>query len=63
VIFAYFAPEVAFPLASAIAATLGFIILVGRAPLRLAARGIRLAARPFRFASRGFRSVADKLDL
>ncbi len=61
--FAYFAPELTFPLASALVATIGFILLVGRAPLRIASRGLRLVARPFRSAARGFRSVADRVDL
>jgi hypothetical protein len=52
VIFAYFAPELTLPLASALAATVGFIMLVGRAPLRIAARGLRFVARPFRSVAR-----------
>jgi len=61
-IFAYFSPELTFPLASAVAAVAGFIMLVGRAPLRLAARGFRLAAKPFRRAARGFRSGPSPRD-
>jgi hypothetical protein len=59
---AYFAPELTFPLASALAAAMGFIMLVGRAPLRIVSRGLRLMARPFRSAARNGRSVADRLD-
>jgi hypothetical protein len=44
VIFAYFSPEVTFPLAPALAASVGFIILVGRAPIRLASKALRVCA-------------------
>lgn len=40
-VFAYFAPEVALPVASAIAACLGFLMMVGRAPFQFAARAFR----------------------
>jgi len=74
VTFAYFAPEVAFPLASALAAVVGFVMLVGRAPFRLAAQGFRYAARglrfvmrlclsPFWFAARGLRFIVGKLEI
>jgi hypothetical protein len=55
-VFAYFAPEVALPVASAVAAALGFLMMVGRAPFRIAARGIRAVMR-------GGRKVTEKLDL
>jgi len=63
-------PEATLPLASALAAIAGFILLFGRAPLRFIARGFQSAARScrravpgFRRATRGFRSIVDKLDL
>jgi hypothetical protein len=59
---AYFAPDLTFPLASALVATMGFIMLVGLAPLRFVSRGLRLMARPFRSAARNGRSVSDRLD-
>jgi hypothetical protein len=55
-IFAYFAPEVVFPVASAFAAVFGFILLVGRAPVRFALRGCRAA-------SAGVKKLARKLNL
>lgn len=74
VLIAYFAPEVALPMASAVAAVVGFIMLVGRAPFRLAGRVIRSVARggiaPFRYvargargAARGIHSIAEKLEI
>lgn len=56
VLFAYFTPDVAFPIASVVAAALGFIMLVGRAPVRLAMKGCRKIAA-------GFRWLVDKLQL
>lgn len=68
VILAYMNPEATLPMASALAAIAGFILLFGRAPLRFVARGFRTAARSclcarpvFRRATRGFRSIIDKL--
>jgi len=55
-IFAYFTPEVALPVASAVAAVFGFVMLVGRTPVRIAVRG-------FRWAGRGLRSVVDKFQM
>jgi hypothetical protein len=40
-VFAYFAPEVALPLASALAAVVGFLMMVGRAPFQFVARAFR----------------------
>jgi hypothetical protein len=60
VIFAYFSPDVTYPLASALAAVVGFLILVGRAPLRYAAKGFRYATTPFRRAGGRARSTASK---
>jgi hypothetical protein len=60
VIFAYFAPEVTFPLASALAASVGFIILVGRAPIRLASRAVRYASAPFRWVGNRLRYPTDR---
>jgi hypothetical protein len=62
-IFAYFSPEVTLPLATALAACVGFILLVGRAPLRVAAKAFRYATTPFRRAGNRVRSIGDKLDL
>jgi hypothetical protein len=44
-ILAYFSPEVVLPVASVLAAVMGFIMMVGRAPIRFVARGFRTAAR------------------
>jgi hypothetical protein len=38
---AYIAPEVALPVVSALAGVFGFLLAVGRAPFRLAAKGLR----------------------
>jgi hypothetical protein len=56
VLFAYFTPDVALPVASAVAAVFGFIMLVGRTPIRIAAKG-------FRWAARGMRSMVDKFQI
>ena len=42
-IFAYVGPEVVLPLASVVAAAFGFVMMVGRAPFRLASRWLRAA--------------------
>jgi hypothetical protein len=42
---AYFAPEVALPLASVVAAVFGVIVMVGQAPFRLVARGVKAVWR------------------
>jgi hypothetical protein len=42
-LFAYFAPEVALPVASVLAAAFGFVMMVGKAPFKLAARALRSA--------------------
>jgi hypothetical protein len=55
VIFAYIAPEVVFPVASVLAGIVGFIMMVGRAPFRFAAKGYRSLAQ-------GVRSIVKKLD-
>ncbi len=44
-VFAYFTPEAVLPVASVVAAVFGFIMMVGRAPFRYAARGLRAAGR------------------
>jgi hypothetical protein len=54
-IFAYFSPEVALPVASALAAAVGFLMMVGRAPFRFAARGIRSGLR-------GLKKILEKLN-
>jgi hypothetical protein len=40
-IFAYFSPDLALPVASVVAASIGFIMMVGRAPCRFVARTFR----------------------
>lgn len=40
-IIAYVGPEVALPVVSALAGVVGFLLTVGRAPFRLAAKGFR----------------------
>ncbi len=62
-IFGYFSPEVTFPLASVLAASIGFIVLVGRAPIRAAKTAFRYVTRPFRRASTPVRSNGEKLDV
>ncbi len=52
-LFAYFAPEVVLPIASVFAAAFGFVVMVGRAPFRYAARW-------FRAARNGCRNYFDK---
>jgi hypothetical protein len=44
VVFAYFGPETTLPLASVLAASLGFLMMMGRGSLRFAARVGRAAA-------------------
>jgi hypothetical protein len=44
-IFAYFAPEVVMPMASALVVGFGFFMMVGRAPFRFAARTWRSGLR------------------
>jgi hypothetical protein len=53
---AYFTPEVVLPVASVLAAAFGFIMMVGRAPFRYAARG-------FRSASRGCKAALERLKM
>ncbi len=55
-VFAYFAPEVALPVASVVAASFGFLLMVGRAPFRLAGRAIRAIMR-------SGKKAAEKLDV
>ncbi len=38
---AYFTPEVALPVASVVAGIFGFLVMIGRAPFRFAARSFR----------------------
>ena len=42
-IFAYVGPEVVLPMASVVAAAFGVVMMVGRAPFRLASRWLRAA--------------------
>ena len=48
IILAYVGPEVVLPLASAVAGVVGFLLMLGRAPFRLAAKGFRKVARGMR---------------
>ena len=57
--FAYVGPDVALPLASVLAGVIGFIMMVGRAPFRFAARGFRSAARGVRALAKGDRPPGD----
>jgi hypothetical protein len=38
---AYFAPEVAIPVVSALAGVVGFLMAIGRAPFRMVSKGFR----------------------
>lgn len=40
-VFAYFTPDVAMPVATVLAAGVGFLMMVGRAPIRFCARIFR----------------------
>ncbi len=42
-ILAYVGPEVVLPMASVVAAAFGFVMMVGRAPFRIAGRWLRAA--------------------
>jgi hypothetical protein len=48
VIFAYFTPETTLPVASAVAAALGFFLMIARSPVRVAREGFRRAAKGLR---------------
>ena len=54
-VFAYFAPEVVLPVASVVTAAIGFIVMVGRVPFLIAARGLRAGLR-------GLKNRSDKLN-
>jgi len=54
--FAYVGPEVALPVASVVASVVGFVMIVGRAP-------IRFAKNTARATWRGLRSIGKKADL
>jgi hypothetical protein len=58
VLFAYISPDVVLPVASALAAVMGFLLMIGRAPFRLAARGFRSAARGVRSLAKPFVTAA-----
>lgn len=60
VTFAYFAPDVILPVASALAGVAGFVMVVGRAPFRIAARGIRSVARGVGAIARGGQDRAKR---
>jgi hypothetical protein len=40
-IFAYFTPDVAMPVATVVAASVGFLMMIGRAPYRFVTRIVR----------------------
>lgn len=48
VLFAYFAPDMLLPVASALAGVVGVVMMVGRAPIRFVRRVIRRVARGVR---------------
>ncbi len=54
-LFAYFSPDVTLPVATFLAAAAGFIMMVGRAPFRFAARGIQAGFK-------ALKRVGDKLN-
>ena len=58
-ILAYFTPEVVLPIASVVTAAVGFIMMVGRAPFRFAARAWRSGFRGLRKS--GARSNPDRI--
>jgi len=47
-LFAYFAPEVALPVASVVAATAGFFMLVGRGSVRIVTQTFRRVINRFK---------------
>ena len=55
-ILAYFSPEVVLPVASVVTAVFGFVMMVGRAPFRVAARSLRACAR-------GLKRAIDKFNM
>jgi hypothetical protein len=59
-LFAYVGPEVALPVASVVASLIGFVMVVGRAPFRFAARMIRIAGRDTRPTRRGLEPRATR---
>lgn len=54
VVLAYIAPEVALPVASALAGVIGFVMMVGWIPVRFAAKGFRGVGRRIRSIAQGF---------
>ena len=51
-ILAYFTPEVVLPVASIVAAAFGFLMMVGRLPFQVAARGLRAAKSSWKNGTR-----------
>jgi hypothetical protein len=47
-LFAYISPETTLPVASALAAALGFFLMIARSPVSVAREGFRRAARGLR---------------
>jgi hypothetical protein len=59
VLFAYIGPDVTLPLMSMLAAVFGFIMMVGRAPIRYAAKVLRRAKNWMRSLGKGNRPPTD----
>ena len=53
ILIAYFAPEVVLPVASVFAGLVGFLMMIGRAPFRLASKGFRSLKGGGRNAAKG----------
>ena len=45
---AYVSPDVVLPVASVVAAAMGVVMMIGRAPFRLAAKAWRIVVKKFR---------------
>lgn len=52
-LFGYIGPEVVLPMASALAGVVGFVLMVGRAPFRFAAKVLRSLAKGARSVAKG----------
>ena len=55
-ILAYFSPEVVLPVASVVTAVFGLVMMVGRAPFRVASRVIRVGVK-------GLKRIIDKSNI
>jgi hypothetical protein len=59
-LFAYVGPEVALPVASVLASVIGFVMVVGRAPFRFAARALRGTLRRVHSTGKGAEPQATR---